>query len=60
MHDVDYAHESPVFVRYLTDEETKEILQAYEQIKQDYEKRLRTYYKRYHDKITTHGYWANR
>ena len=60
LHDVDYAHESPVFVRYLTDDETKEILQAYEQIKQDYEKRLRTYYKRYHDKITTHGYWANR
>lgn len=27
---------------------------------QDYEKRLRTYCKRYHDKITTHGYWANR
>lgn len=53
-------HESKVFVRYLTDEETKEILKAYEQIKQDYDKRLRTYYKRYHDKITTYGYWANR
>lgn len=55
-----YPHESKLFVRYLTDEETKEILQAYEQIKQEYEKRLRTYYKRYHDKITTCGYWANR
>lgn len=55
-----YAHESREFVRYLTDEETKEMLKAYEQIKQDYDKRLRTYYKRYHDKITTYGYWANR
>lgn len=48
------------FKRYLTDDEAQEIKKLVELLKADYIKRLKTYYKRYGDKITTHGYWANR
>ena len=48
------------FKRYLTDDESQEIKKLVELLKADYIKRLKTYYKRYGDKITTHGYWANR
>ena len=48
------------FKRYLTDDEAQEVKKLVELLKADYIKRLKTYYKRYGDKITTHGYWANR
>ena len=48
------------FKRYLTDDEAQDIKKLVELLKADYIKRLKTYYKRYGDKITTHGYWANR
>lgn len=48
------------FIRNLTDDETQEIKKLVELLKADYIKRLKTYYKRYGDKITTYGYWANR
>lgn len=44
----------------LSTESKKKILSAIEILKKDYEKRLKTYYKKYSDKIYTHGYWANR
>ena len=44
----------------LNTDEKKQILAAVEILKKDYKKRLKTYYKKYSDKIYTHGYWANR
>lgn len=44
----------------LTPDEKKQILAAVEILKKDYKKRLKTYYKKYSDKIYTHGYWVNR
>lgn len=44
----------------LSAESKKKILSAIEIIKKDYKKRLQTYYKKYANKIYTHGYWANR
>lgn len=46
--------------RDLTTEEVKELDEIMATIKAKYLKRLETYYKRYNDKITTYGYWANR
>lgn len=48
------------FVRYLTDEEQSEVINAYWSMEEDYKKRLVSYYKRYGEKVTTSGYWANR
>lgn len=47
-------------IKELTTEEMQEVNKAIEEVQQDYTKRLETYYKRYADKITTSGYWANR
>lgn len=44
----------------LTTNEKKQILEVIEILKKDYEKRLKTYYKKYADKIRVHGYWVNR
>lgn len=44
----------------LTADEKKQILEVIEILKKDYRKRLKTYYKKYANKIYTHGYWANR
>ena len=52
--------DKPFFVRYLNDTEQKDVVSAYLQYVERYEKRLATYYKRYGDKISTCGYWANR
>lgn len=55
-----YAHQQRNFVRYLTEEEQNEILEVFEILRSQYEKRLATYFKRYSNKITTCGYYANR
>ena len=47
-------------IKELTEKEMQEVNKAIEEVQQDYSKRLETYYKRYADKITTSGYWANR
>ena len=47
-------------IREITDEEKKIIKKLLDGFKQDYIKRLNTYWKRYSDKVSTHGYWANR
>ncbi|MCI8425663.1 MAG: hypothetical protein HFJ72_08420 [Adlercreutzia sp.] len=44
--------------RDLTEEETAELLQIMAQLKAAYEKRLKSYWKRYGDKVHTSGYWA--
>ena len=45
----------------LLSQEEIDILNAeIEKNKEDYKKRLRTYWKKYQDKVTTYGYWANR
>lgn len=55
-----YNEINPFKVRNLTDEEIQEIIEINNAMKTDYEKRLKTYYKKYSHKITTYGYWANR
>ena len=53
----DYAdHET----REVTESELETINAGIREIQADYEKRLKTYYKRYKDKIYSMGYWANR
>lgn len=44
----------------LTQEEIDILNAEIEKNKEDYKKRLRTYWKKYQDKVTTYGYWANR
>lgn len=49
------------YIRLLTQEERETLLQAYYQIKEDFEKRLNTYLKRYGlSKVHAWSYWANR
>lgn len=48
------------FKRYLTKEEEKEYIELMLERKEQYIQRLKNYFKRYKDKITTYGYWANR
>lgn len=44
----------------VTDELLKEINKVVVKANKRYCKRLRNYYKRYNNKISTYGYWANR
>lgn len=46
--------------REITKEEMEEILSIYKEQKDNYIERLRKYYKRYNNKISVQGYWANR
>lgn len=47
-------------IRELTEEEKAEYLLILKERNDQYLERLKKYFKRYGDKITTHGYWANR
>ena len=46
--------------REVTDDELKQINDGIEEVRKDYDKRLKSYYKRYKDKIRVNGYWRNR
>lgn len=46
--------------REVSESELKEINNSIKEVREDYEKRLKTYYKRYGDKIRASGYWKNR
>ena len=46
--------------RKATEDDLKAIRQGLSEISADYEKRLKTYWKRYGDKVHAAGYWANR
>lgn len=46
--------------REVTESQLEEINKGIEEVKDDYEKRLQTYYKRYKDQISAKGYWKNR
>ena len=46
--------------RDLTEEEKEDYITIMQNIQQQYEERLEKYFKKYKNKITTHGYWANR
>ena len=49
------------YIRLMTEEERQTVLSAYKQIREDFEKRLNTYLKRYGlSKIDTWTYWAGR
>ena len=47
-------------LRELTSAEMDTINAVITEVQADYMKRLETYYNRYANKISTHGYWANR
>jgi hypothetical protein len=44
----------------VTPELLEQINAAIEEVRADYKKRLDMYYKKYADKISSYGYWANR
>lgn len=44
----------------VTPEMLEVINEAIREVREDYKKRLKNYWKRYNDKIYTYGYWANR
>ena len=46
--------------RDLTQEEKEDYITIMQNIQQQYTERLEKYFNKYKDKITTHGYWANR
>mgnify|MGYP003289483680 CR=1 FL=1 len=46
--------------REMTEEEVAQYLEICERLKQDYIKRLKTYWKKYSNKVTTCGYWRDR
>lgn len=52
--------DKPFFVRYLTEEETKELLEIQNELTEKYIKRLKNYWKKYNQNIWIRGYWANR
>lgn len=47
-------------IREMTENEKEEYLLILKERNDQYLERLKKYFKRYGDKITTHGYWANR
>jgi len=55
-------YESEHFIdgKGVTEEELVIINKRRAELAADYEKRLERYWKRYGDKVRTHGYWANR
>ena len=55
-----YAVDDNTFKRMLTPEEEQVILQLDNDNKEKYIKRLKSYFKRYQDKIYCRGYWVNR
>ena len=44
----------------LSDEENEQFINIMYELKEAYIKRLNSYYRRYQNKISTYGYWANR
>lgn len=44
----------------LSDDENEQFINIMYELKEAYIKRLNSYYKRYQNKISTYGYWANR
>lgn len=57
-----WAHDKDerYFKRYLTPEEEKDYIELMQNRKDQYIERLKKYWKRYGQHVTTHGYWANR
>lgn len=55
-----YAVNDKTFIRHLTDAEEEFILKLDDEIKEKYIKRLKSYYKKYKNKIYCMGYWVNR
>lgn len=53
-------YDDNTFKRHLTDEEEEFILKIDNEVKENYIKRLKNYYKRYNNKIYCRGYWVNR
>lgn len=58
--DVDIQERYKDVMVSLDDVETLQFITCMQTLKDDYIKRLQTYYKRYSHKIYTYGYWANR
>lgn len=56
------TYEDDVSDEYIvvSEDQLQEINEGVKEIRDDYEKRLNSYYKRYGDKIIARGYWKNR
>lgn len=52
--------DEPHAIRKVTPEELETINTGIDDIIDDYDKRLERYWKRYSDKVSARGYWANR
>ena len=55
-----YDKDERYFKRYLTIEEEKDFIELMNDRKEQYIERLKKYWKRYGDHVSTFGYWANR
>ena len=55
-----YENEPKGEFREVSQSELDEINKGIEEVRANYDKRLRSYYKRYSDKVRVKGYWANR
>lgn len=53
-------YDDDTFKRHLTDAEEDFILTIDNEVKENYIKRLKAYFKRYNNKIYCRGYWVNR
>ncbi len=58
--DFDFLDDKKTFVRYLTPEEEKELIEIIKDLQKKYIDRLKKYYKRYAGNIHISGYWVNR
>lgn len=55
-----YEDDSRFEAREISEDELEEINNGIKEVRENYEKRLKAYYKRYKDKIIATGYWSNR
>ena len=56
----DFLSDKKYFVRYLTPEEEKDLIEIIKDLQKKYIDRLKKYYKRYSKNIHVSGYWVNR
>ena len=55
-----YHQENAELIRPVTPEDLEKINAAVEEVRQDYKKRLDTYWKKYSNQVSSRGYWVNR
>ena len=58
--DIEFDEMRGMVRRPMTEEERGQLIEIMQGLREKYVKRLETYWKKYSDKIYSHGYWANR